>query len=97
DPSNASPTMLFNIHTGEWDDEILLMFDTPRSLLPEVRSSSEVYGEITTPRDLEGVPVAGIAGDQQAALFGQMCLSPGLTKNTYGTGCFMLQNTGEKA
>ena len=97
DASNASRTMLFNIHTGEWDEEILRLFDIPRSLLPEVRSSSEVYGEITTPRELEGVPVAGIAGDQQAALFGQMCLSPGLTKNTYGTGCFMLQNTGEKA
>ena len=97
DASNASRTMLFNIHTGEWDEEILRLFDIPRSLLPEVRSSSEVYGEITTPRELEGVPVAGIAGDQQAALFGQMCLSPGLAKNTYGTGCFMLQNTGEKA
>src|SRR5436190_2864321 len=94
DPSNASRTMLFNIHTGEWDDELLKLFGVPRSVLPEVRSSSEVYGETT----LFGgrIPIAGIAGDQQAALFGQACTEPGMVKNTYGTGCFMLMNTGTK-
>ncbi|MCX6913077.1 MAG: glycerol kinase GlpK [Verrucomicrobia bacterium] len=94
DPSNASRTLLFNLHTGAWDDELLRLLDVPRELLPEVRSSSEVYGE-TFP-DLFGapVPIAGIAGDQQAALFGQNCFSRGLAKNTYGTGCFMLMNTG---
>jgi glycerol kinase len=96
DPSNASRTLLFNIHTGDWDEELLRLFDVPRSVLPEVRSSSEVYGEVVTSLGLGGVPVGGIAGDQQAALFGQMCIKPGLTKNTYGTGCFMLQNTGAK-
>jgi glycerol kinase len=92
DPSNASRTLLFNIHTGDWDDELLRLFDVPRSILPRVRSSSEVYGETR----LLGapVPVAGIAGDQQAALFGQACTEPGMAKNTYGTGCFMLMNTG---
>ena len=95
DPSNASRTLLFNIHTGTWDRELLRLLRVPESLLPEVVASSEVYGE-STARGLEGIPVAGIAGDQQAALFGQMCLKPGLTKNTYGTGCFMLQNTGAK-
>ncbi len=95
DPSNASRTMLFNLHTGEWDDELLKLFGVPRSILPEVRSSSEVYGESHL---LGGpVPIAGIAGDQQAALFGQACTKPGLVKNTYGTGCFMLMNTGAKA
>jgi glycerol kinase len=97
DPSNASRTLLFNIQTGQWDDELLRLLHVPRSLLPEVKSSSEVYGEVSTTLGLESVPVGGIAGDQQAALFGQMCVSPGLTKNTYGTGCFMLQNTGRKA
>jgi glycerol kinase len=94
DPSNASRTLLFNIHTGAWDDELLRLLDVPRELLPEVRSSSEIYGE--TAPDLFGspVPIAGIAGDQQAALFGQNCFSRGLAKNTYGTGCFMLMNTG---
>ena len=94
DPSNASRTMLFNIHTGDWDDELLKMFGVPRSVLPEVRSSSEVYGE----SNLLGaaIPIAGIAGDQQAALFGQVCTKPGMVKNTYGTGCFMLMNTGTK-
>jgi glycerol kinase len=96
DPSNASRTLLFNIHTGRWDDELLRLLGVPRSLLPEVRGSSEVYGEITSSLGLGSVPLAGIAGDQQAALFGQLCTSPGLTKNTYGTGCFMLQNTGER-
>jgi glycerol kinase len=97
DVSNASRTMLFNIHTGKWDEEILSLFQIPASLLPEVRASSEVYGEVSTTLGLEQVPLGGSAGDQQAALFGQMCLAPGLTKNTYGTGCFMLQNTGSKA
>jgi glycerol kinase len=94
DPSNASRTLLFNLHTGAWDEELLRLLDVPRELLPEVRSSSEVYGE--TAPDLFGapVPIAGIAGDQQAALFGQSCFTRGLAKNTYGTGCFMLMNTG---
>jgi glycerol kinase len=96
DTSNASRTMLFNIHTRQWDDELLNLFRVPRSMLPEVRASSEVYGEISTSR-LGPVPIAGIAGDQQAALFGQLCTEPGLTKNTYGTGCFMLQCTGANA
>lgn len=97
DPSNASRTMLFNIQTGRWDDELLRLFKIPASVLPEVRSSSEVYGSVSTTLGLEEVAIAGIAGDQQAALFGQMCVAPGLTKNTYGTGCFMLQNTGVKS
>ena len=94
DVSNASRTMLFNITKGEWDDELLKIFGVPRSMLPEVRSSSEVYGETT----LLGspIPIAGIAGDQQAALFGQVCTKPGMVKNTYGTGCFMLMHTGTK-
>ncbi|VVE04065.1 glycerol kinase GlpK [Pandoraea terrigena] len=96
DVSNASRTMLFNIHTLDWDDELLALLDVPRSLLPEVRSSSEVYGHTTTSLFSMPVPIAGIAGDQQAALFGQMCLSPGMVKNTYGTGCFMVMNTGDK-
>jgi glycerol kinase len=94
DASNASRTMLFDITKGEWDDELLKIFDVPHSMLPEVRSSSEVYGQTT----LLGapIPIAGIAGDQQAALFGQACVKPGMVKNTYGTGCFMLMNTGTK-
>ena len=94
DASNASRTMFYDIAKGEWDDALLAIFDVPRSMLPEVRSSSEVYGETT----LFGgaIPVAGIAGDQQAALFGQTCTTPGMVKNTYGTGCFMLMNTGTK-
>ena len=96
DPSNASRTMLFNINTLDWDDELLAMWDVPRAILPEVRSSSEVYGEIEQPAELRGIKIAGIAGDQQAALFGQACFGAGSTKNTYGTGCFMLQNTGTK-
>jgi glycerol kinase len=94
DASNASRTMLFDITKGDWDDELLKLFDVPRSMLPEVRSSSEVYGVtnlLGTP-----IPIAGIAGDQQAALFGQACTKPGMAKNTYGTGCFMLMNTGTK-
>ncbi len=97
DPSNASRTLLYNIHTGEWDNGLLKLFRIPRSLLPEVRTSSEVYGEISTSLGLQKVPIAGIAGDQQAALFGQMCVQPGASKNTYGTGCFLLQNLGPKA
>jgi glycerol kinase len=92
DETNASRTMLFNIHTREWDDQLLRQFDVPRSMLQSVKSSSELYGECAGP--LAGVTIAGIAGDQQSALFGQMCHHPGMVKNTYGTGCFMLMNTG---
>jgi glycerol kinase len=95
DVTNASRTLLFNIHTMEWDDELLKVLDVPRGMLPEVRSSSEVYGETDAAIFGSPVPVAGIAGDQQAALFGQACFEPGAAKNTYGTGCFMLLNTGE--
>jgi len=94
DVSNASRTMLFNIHTLAWDDELLRLFGIPASMLPAVRSSSEVYGHVSTTLGIESVPIAGIAGDQQAALFGQMCRQPGMSKNTYGTGCFLLQNIG---
>ncbi|MCP3958927.1 MAG: glycerol kinase GlpK [bacterium] len=94
DPSNASRTMLFDIHAGDWDDELLAALDVPRAVLPEVRSSSRVYGEISGLSALEGVPLAGIVGDQQAATMGQVCVEPGQAKNTYGTGCFMLLNTG---
>src|SRR5262249_46652911 len=90
-------TLLFNIHTLRWDDDLLRVLRIPRSVLPDVRGSSEAYGEITATPGLESVVLGGIAGDQQAALFGQMCTSPGMTKNTYGTGCFMLQNTGATA
>lgn len=99
DSTNASRTMLFNIHEGKWDAELLRLFDIPARILPEVRSSSEVYGptgSIMAPGSV-GVPIAGIAGDQQAALFGQLCTQPGMVKNTYGTGCFLLMQTGEKA
>ena len=95
DVSNASRTLLFNIHTLQWDDELLKILDVPRAMLPEVRSSSEVYGEIDPALLGSAVAVAGDAGDQQAALFGQACFEPGSAKNTYGTGCFMLLNTGE--
>ena len=94
DTSNASRTMLFNIHTMDWDEELLHLFNVPRSLLPEVRSSSEAFGHVSPALGIERIPIAGIAGDQQAALFGQMCLEPGMSKNTYGTGCFLLQNIG---
>ncbi len=97
DPSNASRTMLFNIHTGAWDRELLDLFQIPPSMMPAVLSSSEVYEEVATAKGLDGIPLAGIAGDQQAALFAQRCTQVGLTKNTYGTGCFMLQNTGRVA
>jgi glycerol kinase len=96
DETNASRTMLFNIHTRDWDDELLKALHVPRSMLPAAKSSSEVYGESEV-GTLEGLPIAGIAGDQQAALFGQMCSKPGMAKNTYGTGCFMLMNTGTEA
>src|SRR5207247_2375071 len=92
----ASRTMLFNLRTGDWDDELLALFGVPRSVLPAVASSSEVYGETTLFAGGRAVPIAGIAGDQQAALFGQACTQPGMVKNTYGTGCFMLMNTGTK-
>ena len=97
DVSNASRTLFYNIHDKTWDEELLRLFDIPPSLLPTVCSSSEVYGEITAIPALAGVPLAGMVGDQQAATFGQACLRPGMAKNTYGTGCFMLLNTGEEA
>jgi glycerol kinase len=97
DASNASRTMLFSLDSGRWDSELLDLFRIPASMLPTVRPSSEVYGEVSSIPGLNGIPIAGIAGDQQAALFGQRCTSPGLTKNTYGTGCFMLQSTGNRA
>ena len=96
DPSNASRTLLYNIHTGKWDADLLKLFRIPASLLPEVRTSSELYGEVSTSLGLQKVVIAGIAGDQQSALFGQMCVHPGQAKNTYGTGCFLLQNLGTK-
>ena len=96
DPSNASRTMLYNIHTLDWDDELLELFGVPRAMLPQVKSSSEVYGETSTRFTEVSIPIAGIAGDQQAALFGQLCTEPGMLKNTYGTGCFLLMNTGDK-
>jgi len=95
DITNASRTMLFNIHTQQWDDELLSLFDIPSKILPAVKSSSEVYGETSGQILAAKIPVAGIAGDQQAALFGQMCTQKGMVKNTYGTGCFMLMNIGD--
>ncbi|HDR3488114.1 MULTISPECIES: glycerol kinase GlpK [Bacillus] len=98
DYSNASRTLMFNIHDLQWDDELLDMLTVPKSMLPEVRPSSEVYGETIDYHFFgQNVPIAGVAGDQQAALFGQACFGEGMAKNTYGTGCFMLMNTGEKA
>ncbi|HTW30414.1 MAG TPA: glycerol kinase GlpK, partial [Candidatus Sulfotelmatobacter sp.] len=94
DVSNASRTMLFNIHTCAWDQELLDLFRIPLSMMPEARASSEVYAQVRGIEGLNGISIAGVAGDQQAALFGQRCTTPGMTKNTYGTGCFMLQNTG---
>lgn len=96
DVSNASRTLLFNIHTLDWDDELLGILDIPRAILPEVRSSSEVYGETDPALFGAAIPIAGIAGDQQAATFGQGCFHPGQAKNTYGTGCFLLMNTGNQ-
>lgn len=97
DVSNASRTLLFNIHTLEWDKELLEIFNIPESMLPAVKASSEVYGQTKTTIFAHEVPIAGIAGDQHAALFGQMCTEPGSLKNTYGTGCFLLMNTGKEA
>ena len=97
DATNASRTLLYNIHANEWDDELLDLFGVPRSVLPEVRSSSEEYAKTSEDTFMPNVPIAGIAGDQQAALFGQVCTTPGMVKNTYGTGCFLLMQTGEEA
>lgn len=96
DVTNASRTLLFNINTMDWDDELLELFTIPKSMLPQVKQSSEVYGHTQSTFYDTKIPIAGIAGDQQAALFGQMCTKPGMVKNTYGTGCFMLMNIGEK-
>ena len=96
DVSNASRTMLFNIHTLQWDDDLLKLFNIPMSILPDVRESSVVYGYTTSTLFATRIPISGIAGDQQAALFGQMCIEKGMVKNTYGTGCFILMNTGEQ-
>ncbi|MEM1128563.1 MAG: glycerol kinase GlpK [Bacteroidota bacterium] len=97
DVTNASRTLLFNIHTGDWDDDLLDILQVPRAILPEVRSSSEVYGETSSDLFAARIPIGGIAGDQQAATFGQRCIEPGMAKNTYGTGCFMLMHTGTEA
>lgn len=97
DATNASRTLLLNIHTGVWDDECLSALDIPRAMLPKVADSSGFVAEVTAPGELAGIPIAGIAGDQQAALFGQACFEPGMAKNTYGTGCFLLMNTGAGA
>ena len=97
DAANASRTLLYNIHTGAWDDDLLALFGVPRAMLPEVRSCSEVYGAVGRGLHPAGAPIAGMAGDQQAALFGQACFQPGMAKNTYGTGCFLLMQTGGKA
>ena len=96
DVTNACRTLLFNINTMEWDEELLEIFDVPKSMLPEVKDSSEVYGHTKTSIFASKIPIAGIAGDQMAALFGQMCTKKGMVKNTYGTGCFMLMNIGDK-
>lgn len=96
DLTNASRTLLCNLHTGDWDDDLLRLFDIPRAVLPEIRSSSEIYGYVDRHLYPAGAPIAGIAGDQHAALFGQACFTPGMVKNTYGTGCFTLMHTGEK-
>lgn len=96
DVSNASRTLLLNLRTADWDDDLLRVLRIPREILPEVRASSEVYGEVSALPALRGVPIAGVAGDQQAALFGQACFQPGMAKNTYGTGCFLLLHTGDR-
>lgn len=97
DVSNASRTMLLDIHTCEWDEDLLKLFNIPRAVLPEVKASSKIYGVTGSFVPDSRIPISGIAGDQQAALFGQLCTQPGMVKNTYGTGCFMLMNTGDKA
>ena len=96
DVTNASRTMLFNIHDLKWDEDLLKLLDIPASMMPEVKSNSEIYGHTKTTIFAHKVPISGMAGDQQAALFGQMCLETGSIKNTYGTGCFVMLNTGEK-
>ena len=96
DVSNASRTMLFNIHTLQWDEDLLTLLNIPKSILPKVQQSSEIYGETSSEVFTESIPISGIAGDQQAALFGQLCTEKGMVKNTYGTGCFLLMNTGHK-
>jgi glycerol kinase len=96
DVSNASRTMLMNLETLQWDGELQKIFDVPGNMLPQIRSSSEIYGTTQNILTAKNIPIAGIAGDQQSALFGQLCTQPGMVKNTYGTGCFMLMNTGEK-
>lgn len=96
DVSNASRTALFNLHELDWDDDLLAMWGVPRAVLPEIRSSSEVYGHVAEGLPCAGAPIAGIAGDQQAATFGQACFTPGQAKNTYGTGCFLVLNTGDR-
>jgi len=97
DYSNASRTLIFNIHTLDWDDDLLRLLDIPRAMLPSVKSSSEIYGSTEPSVIGAAIPIAGVAGDQQAATFGQVCFEPGSAKNTYGTGCFMLLNTGDAA
>ena len=97
DATNASRTLLMNIHTGTWDDELLEIINVPRDILPEIRGSSEIYAEVDSSLPLAGIAIGGMAGDQQAALFGQACFQEGEAKNTYGTGCFMLMNTGKQA
>ena len=97
DASNASRTLLYNIHSNDWDDDLLALLDIPRALLPRVVASSTLYGESDAHWLGAAIPIAGIAGDQQAATFGQACLAPDMAKNTYGTGCFMLMNTGQQA
>jgi glycerol kinase len=97
DPTNASRTMLYNIHEGCWDDELLELFGVPRSMMPEVRPSSGSFGETSYPGVPAGIPICGVAGDQQASLFGQCCFASGQAKNTYGTGCFLLMHTGDTA
>ena len=96
DVSNASRTMLFNIHTLKWDDELLRLFDIPKSMLPQVKSNSELFGYTDTLIFSSHIPITGVAGDQQASMFGQMCINKGMVKNTYGTGCFIMLNTGVK-
>jgi glycerol kinase len=97
DASNASRTLMYDIHAGDWDDELLAVLGVPRAMLPRVCASSEVYGSTAGPLLPRPIPIAGIAGDQQAALFGQRCTERGMVKNTYGTGCFLLLHTGESA
>lgn len=97
DVTNASRTLMFNIHTGQWDDELLSMLDVPLAMLPQVKSCSEVYGTVDTNIVAGDIPIAGVAGDQHAALFGQACFEKGMAKSTYGTGCFLLKNTGDQA